>query len=51
MSQEIKHRCEDCPMRKRAELKPNSLFAKIWRWHTTWCPEWRAFRSATRNTP
>ena len=36
--------CENCPMRKRAEAKPGSLFAKIWRWHTGWCPGWKAYQ-------
>jgi hypothetical protein len=38
--------CENCPMRKRAEQKPNSLIAKIWRWHTGWCPGWKAYQKA-----
>ncbi|MDI6697115.1 MAG: hypothetical protein QME21_18870 [Anaerolineales bacterium] len=36
--------CETCPMRKRAEEKPKSLMARIWRWHTTWCPGWKAYQ-------
>ena len=30
------HRCADCPIRRRAVKKPQSLFARIHRWHTTW---------------
>lgn len=37
-------RCETCPMRARAEAKPGSLFARIWRWHTTWCPGWKTYQ-------
>ena len=36
--------CEECPIRKRAEAKPKSLMARIWRWHTTWCPGWKAYQ-------
>jgi hypothetical protein len=39
-------RCAICPMRLRAEEKPNSLIAKIWRWHTGWCPGWKAYQKS-----
>jgi hypothetical protein len=39
-------RCETCPMRMKAEEKPNSLIAKIWRWHTGWCPGWKAYQKS-----
>ncbi|HNR57883.1 MAG: hypothetical protein PHN90_04845 [Methanothrix sp.] len=38
--------CESCPIRRRAEKRPNSLIARIWRWHTGWCPGWRAYRKS-----
>jgi hypothetical protein len=38
--------CENCPMRKKAEEKPNSLIARFWRWHTGWCPGWKAYQKA-----
>ncbi len=37
--------CENCPMRKRAEAKPNSWIARLWRWHTGWCPGWKAYQA------
>ena len=40
----MKSRCETCGMRRRAEEKPNSLISKIWRWHTKWCPGWKAYQ-------
>lgn len=40
----MKARCEECSMRKRAERKPNSLFDRVWRWHTGWCPGWKAYQ-------
>ncbi|RPI76761.1 MAG: hypothetical protein EHM41_26820 [Chloroflexi bacterium] len=36
--------CENCAMRKKAEAYPNRLLSKIWRWHTGWCPGWKAYQ-------
>ncbi|GAB4481552.1 MAG: hypothetical protein Kow00124_29440 [Anaerolineae bacterium] len=36
--------CETCPMRQKAEAKPRSFMARLWRWHTTWCPGWKAYQ-------
>jgi hypothetical protein len=41
----MESKCETCGMRKRAEQKPNSLLARLWRWHTTWCPGWKAYQA------
>jgi len=38
-------RCVDCPLRKRAEARPKSLFGRLWYWHTTWCPGWKAYQA------
>ncbi|MHC4533660.1 MAG: hypothetical protein ACYS6K_06890 [Planctomycetota bacterium] len=35
----ICHKCSICPYMDR---KPNSLWAKLMRWHRTWCPAWAA---------
>ena len=40
----MKSRCANCGMRKRAEKYPNSILTKIWRWHTGWCPGWKAYQ-------
>jgi hypothetical protein len=37
-------RCENCKLREFSEKKPDSLVAKIWRWHTKWCPGWKAYQ-------
>jgi hypothetical protein len=37
--------CETCSIRKKAEEKPKSLLARIWRWHTGWCPGWKAYQA------
>ncbi|MFO7877859.1 MAG: hypothetical protein R6U55_14890 [Desulfovermiculus sp.] len=36
-------KCEQCPWRKKAEARPNSWLARLWRWHTRWCPGWKAY--------
>jgi hypothetical protein len=36
--------CGSCPFRNYADRKPKSLIAKIWRWHTKWCPGWKAYQ-------
>jgi hypothetical protein len=35
--------CETCQLRKKAEANPKSLMARLWRWHTGWCPGWKAY--------
>ena len=40
----IKFGCETCGLRRRAEAKPGSFMARLWRWHTTWCPGWKAYQ-------
>jgi hypothetical protein len=37
--------CETCPMRKKAEANPKSFWSRLWRWHTTWCPGWKAYQA------
>lgn len=41
---EKKASCADCPMRKKAEANPKAFMARLWRWHTTWCPGWKAYQ-------
>jgi hypothetical protein len=40
---QIKSRCHTCGLRARAERRPGSLLAGLWRWHTGWCPGWNAY--------
>lgn len=37
--------CESCQMRFKAEANPESLMARIWKWHTGWCPGWKAYQA------
>lgn len=40
------HNCENCRIRAYATRKPKSIIAKLWRWHTGWCPGWKAYQKA-----
>jgi hypothetical protein len=52
MNKTIEHRnpeemrCATCGIRRRAEANPNSVMARVWKWHTGWCPGWKAFQDA-----
>jgi hypothetical protein len=37
--------CETCPNRLKAEANPKSFMARLWRWHTGWCPGWKAYQA------
>lgn len=39
-----KHKCESCGLRAYAEKRPSSLIARVWRWHTGWCPGWKSYQ-------
>lgn len=45
--------CETCAIRRSAETNPKSFKAKLWRWHTIWCPGWKAYQKVLgeHNTP
>jgi hypothetical protein len=37
--------CETCQMRRKAEANPKTLMARLWRWHTRWCPGWKSYQA------
>jgi hypothetical protein len=37
-------KCESCALRRHAEKRPGSILARLWRWHTGWCPGWKAYQ-------
>ena len=39
----IESKCHTCGLRARAEQKPKALISRLWRWHTNWCPGWKAY--------
>jgi hypothetical protein len=44
------HRCADCSIRCKAAEKPRSIFASIHRWHSTWWPGWKLYKTELRNS-
>ncbi len=40
------HKCATCPMRQKAEEKPEAFLSKLWKWHTKWCPGWKAYQKS-----
>jgi hypothetical protein len=45
------HRCETCPIRKRAEANPKAFLSRVWKWHTSWCPGWKAYQASLAKKP
>jgi hypothetical protein len=38
------HACRVCPLQRYAAKRPQSLLARLWHWHTGWCPGWKAYQ-------
>ena len=38
--------CEKCSFRAKYDNNPKSLLGRIWHWHATWCPGWKAYITA-----
>ena len=37
------HNCENCGFRAKYDNNSRSFLGRIWRWHATWCPGWKAY--------
>ena len=35
--------CESCLFRARYDKNPKSILGRLWRWHTNFCPGWKAY--------
>jgi hypothetical protein len=46
MENKQEHKCENCAMRKKAEENPDKFASKLWKWHTNWCPGWKAYQKS-----
>lgn len=42
----MEHKCETCSLRSKYEKAPKSLIGRLWRWHTQFCPGWKAYFSS-----
>jgi hypothetical protein len=38
--------CATCGFRQKAEANPKSIISRLWKWHTGWCPGWKAYQRA-----
>jgi len=44
-------KCATCGFRIRAEKNPKSIISRLWRWHTGWCPGWKAYQKELAEQP
>jgi hypothetical protein len=35
--------CEKCGFRSRYDRNPRSILGRLWKWHASWCPGWKAY--------
>ncbi len=38
-----KYKCENCAFRARYDRNPKSILGRLWKWHTGFCPGWKAY--------
>jgi hypothetical protein len=38
--------CENCNFRAKYDNNPKSILGRIWRWHASWCPGWKAYMTS-----
>lgn len=37
------HKCSACAFRAKYDNNPKSILGRLWRWHTNFCPGWKAY--------
>ena len=40
-----RYACETCKIRMKCEANPKTWLARLWKWHTTWCPGWASYQA------
>lgn len=35
--------CATCSFRKKYDQNPTSFLGRVWRWHSNFCPGWKAY--------
>lgn len=45
-----KYKCESCRLRSSYDKNPRSLLGRLWRWHASWCPGWKAYMGSLDST-
>lgn len=46
MAEAKEQKCAECTWRLKAEKNPSGWLARLWRWHTSWCPGWKAYQKS-----
>ena len=41
--------CATCSFRAKYDQKPKSLLGRLWRWHSNFCPGWKAYMKSLPN--
>jgi hypothetical protein len=46
MSEQVEktYACATCEMRRRAEANPRAFISRVWKFHTKFCPGWKAYQ-------
>ncbi|WP_282038352.1 hypothetical protein [Saccharicrinis aurantiacus] len=37
------HNCATCKLRAKYDKSPKSVIGRLWRWHISFCPGWKAY--------
>jgi hypothetical protein len=48
---ETEPKCATCPARLKAEANPKGFWSRLWKWHTSWCPGWKAYQKSLAEAP
>ena len=40
----MESKCATCKWREKSEKNPKSFMARLWRFHTRFCPGWKAYQ-------
>ncbi|QZT37799.1 hypothetical protein K5X82_02615 [Halosquirtibacter xylanolyticus] len=44
------HHCPNYKFRKTYDKSPKSILGRIWKWHTNFCPGWKAYTASLNDT-
>lgn len=39
-------KCGTCLFRSKYDKNPKSILGRLWRWHTNFCPGWKAYMAS-----
>jgi hypothetical protein len=44
-NKEKTYACATCEMRRRAAANPKAFISRVWKFHTKFCPGWKAYQA------